>query len=82
MNCAGLACSPTILPRVAASAFFHRKDLGFALETVRRFGVPLPITAQVDQMFASLEAKGHGDLDHSALLLYLEELASHRVGQS
>jgi 2-hydroxy-3-oxopropionate reductase len=82
LNCAGLACSPTILPRVAASAFFHHKDLGFALETARRFGVPLPITAQVDQMFASLEAKGHGDLDHSALLLYLEELASHHVGQS
>jgi 2-hydroxy-3-oxopropionate reductase len=60
---------------------FHHKDLAFALETARRFGVPLPVTAQVDQMFASLEVKGLGDLDHSALLLYLEELAAHRVGQ-
>ena len=59
----------------------HHKDLGIALEMGRRYGVPLPVTAVVDQMFASLEAKGLGSLDHSALLLYLEELAAHRVGQ-
>src|SRR6266480_1525507 len=60
---------------------FHHKDLGFALETARRYGVSLPLTAQVDQMFASLEVKGRGDLDHSALLTYLEDLAAYRVGQ-
>ena len=60
----------------------HHKDLGIALETGRRYGVPLPVTAVVDQMFASLEVKGLGDLDHSALLLYLEELAAHRVRQT
>jgi 2-hydroxy-3-oxopropionate reductase len=60
---------------------FHHKDLGFALETARSFGVALPLTAQVDQMFASLVARGDGDLDHSALLLYLEDLAAHRIGQ-
>lgn len=59
---------------------FHHKDLGFALETARRFGVSLPVTALVDQMFASLEVKGRGDLDHSALLTYLEDLAAHRIG--
>ena len=60
---------------------FHHKDLGFALETARRYGVSLPVTALVDQMFASLEVKGRGDLDHSALLTYLEDLAGHRIGQ-
>ncbi|HLI09096.1 MAG TPA: 2-hydroxy-3-oxopropionate reductase [Ktedonobacteraceae bacterium] len=60
---------------------FHHKDLGFALALARATGTPLPVTALVDQMFASLEAKGHGDLDHSALLLYLEDVASHRVGK-
>src|SRR6266699_1469999 len=61
---------------------FHHKDLGFALETARRYGVSLPVTALVDQMLASLEVRGHGDLDHSALLTYLEDLASYRIGQS
>src|SRR6266566_7629846 len=61
---------------------FHHKDLGFVLETARKYGVSLPVTALVDQMFASLEMRGHGDLDHSALLTYLEDLASYRIGQS
>ena len=60
---------------------FHHKDLGFALETARRYGVARPATALVDQMFASLVAKGRGDLDHSALLTYLEDLAAHSPGQ-
>ncbi len=59
---------------------FHHKDLGFALETARRYGVSLPATALVDQMFASLEVRGRGDLDHSALLTYLEDLAAYRIG--
>lgn len=54
---------------------FHHKDLGIALALARASGVSLPVTALVDQMFASLEASGRADLDHSALLLYLEELA-------
>ncbi len=58
----------------------HHKDLGIALEAGRMYGVSLPVTALVDQMFASLEVKGRGDLDHSALLTYLEDLAAHRIG--
>jgi 2-hydroxy-3-oxopropionate reductase len=60
---------------------FHHKDLGFALETARMYGVSLPVTALVDQMFAALEAKGRGDLDHSALLTYLEDIAAYQVGE-
>jgi hypothetical protein len=30
-------------------------------------------------MFASLEMRGRGDLDHTALLTYLEDLAGHRI---
>jgi 2-hydroxy-3-oxopropionate reductase len=58
----------------------HHKDLGIILELGRMYGVSLPMTAQVDQMFASLETKGRGDFDHTALLTYLEDLANHRIG--
>ncbi len=61
---------------------FHHKDLGYALEAGRTYGVSLPITALVDQMFAALMAQGQGNRDHTALLLYLEELAAHRVGET
>jgi len=57
----------------------HHKDLGFALELERKYGMRLPVTALVDQMFDSLEGHVRGDLDHSALLTYLEDLAAHRV---
>jgi 2-hydroxy-3-oxopropionate reductase len=51
---------------------FHHKDLGIALETGREYGVTLPVTALVDQMFGALEAKGRGGWDHSALITLLE----------
>jgi 2-hydroxy-3-oxopropionate reductase len=51
---------------------FHHKDLGIALETGREYGVSLPVTALVDQMFGELESRGRGEWDHSALLTLIE----------
>ena len=58
----------------------HHKDLGIALETGREYGVPLPLTAVVDQMFGTLMAKGREGWDHSALLTLVEGWAGHEVG--
>jgi 2-hydroxy-3-oxopropionate reductase len=58
----------------------HHKDLGIALETAREYGVALPSTAAVNEMLQALRARGRGDLDHSALLTFVEELAQHRIG--
>ena len=58
----------------------HRKDLGIALATGKEHGVPLPTTATVAQLFESVAAAGHGDLDHSALLTSIEAMALHRIG--
>ncbi len=58
----------------------HHKDLGIALATAREVGVPLPLTALVDQMLQELQVKDRGELDHSALLTVLEDAAGHRVG--
>ena len=52
---------------------YHRKDLGIALAAGREYGVTLPVTALVDQMFGVLETKGRGGWDHSALLTLIEE---------
>ena len=52
---------------------YHRKDLGIALAAGREYGVTLPVTALVEQMFGVLEAKGRGGWDHSALLNLIEE---------
>jgi 2-hydroxy-3-oxopropionate reductase len=58
---------------------FHHKDLGIALEAGREYGVSLPVTALVDQMFGELKARGRGDWDHSALLTLIEARSSHRI---
>jgi 2-hydroxy-3-oxopropionate reductase len=58
---------------------FHRKDLRIALEAGREYGVPLPATAVVCQMFEALIAKGRGGWDHSSLLALVEDLARHEI---
>ncbi len=59
----------------------HHKDLGIALATAREVGVPLPVTAVVDQMLQELQVKGRGELDHSAVLSVLEDAAEHKIGE-
>jgi len=56
-------------------ARYQHKDLGIALDTARELGVVLPAAALADQLFAALEAQGRGDLDHSALLVLVEEMS-------
>jgi 2-hydroxy-3-oxopropionate reductase len=58
----------------------HHKDMNIILELGRMYGVSLPVSALVDQMFASLETRGRGNLDHTALLTYIEDLADHQIG--
>jgi 2-hydroxy-3-oxopropionate reductase len=58
---------------------FHRKDLRIALEAGREYGVPLPATAVVCQMFEALMAKGRGDWDHSSLLALIEDLSQNEI---
>ncbi len=45
----------------------HRKDLDIALETARELGVPLPMSAYVEQIETGLIACGYGDEDISAI---------------
>jgi 2-hydroxy-3-oxopropionate reductase len=52
---------------------YHHKDLGIALAAGREYGVSLPATAIVDQMFGVLVAQGRGGLDHSALVSLVED---------
>ena len=53
----------------------HYKDIGLVLESAKALGTPLPVTAVVQQLFASMCANGMGSLDNSAMLLLLEKLA-------
>lgn len=58
----------------------HQKDLNLALQGARALGVALPQTAGAAQLMQSCSALGHGQLDHSALVTALENMAQHKVG--
>jgi 2-hydroxy-3-oxopropionate reductase len=57
---------------------YHRKDLGISLAAGREYGVALPVTALVDQLFGTLVAQGKGGWDHSALITLIEEWSGAR----
>jgi 2-hydroxy-3-oxopropionate reductase len=53
----------------------HEKDMKIALSTGLEYGVPLMVTSQVGQMMTAMKSMGNGDLDHSGLVKFVEELA-------
>jgi 2-hydroxy-3-oxopropionate reductase len=53
----------------------HHKDMGIVTAAARDAGVAIPLGAHVAQLVGALRAMGHGDLDHSALLLLVERLS-------
>lgn len=54
---------------------FHLKDLNIIMETAKSLNVPLPSTAIAQQLFQALISSGRGDLDHSAVINIIEDLA-------
>lgn len=59
----------------------HEKDMKIALGAGFEYGVPLMVTSQVAQMMSAMKAMGNGDLDHSALVKLVEELANTALAQ-
>lgn len=60
-------------------ARLHRKDLRLAMEAGTELGVPIPLAAQLYQMFNALVTAGRGELDHSGLATLFEDLAGYKV---
>jgi 2-hydroxy-3-oxopropionate reductase len=54
---------------------FHFKDLNIIMETAKNLNVALPASALAQQLFSALMAAGRGELDHSAVVTILEDLA-------
>jgi len=76
-------------PRVLAGQFsanfplkLAHKDVHLALITARSLGVPMFETASVGQLQTAAVAKGLGDLDQTATIQVLEEIAGVQVRQS
>jgi len=87
----GLAGSTVMnakVPMMVASDFkpgfridLHIKDLNNALQTGHEVGSPLPLTAEVQEMFETLHADGFGTDDHSALAKYYAKVSGTKIGK-
>ena len=76
------AKAPMIMERNFSPGFrirLHQKDLHNALLTGKELGVPLPVTSLIQQMLGALINKGKGEMDHSAIVNFIEELAGVEV---
>lgn len=60
----------------------HQKDLNLALQSARSLKLALPGTAQAAQLMQACAAQGEDQLDHSALVKALEQLAQHTLAPS
>jgi 2-hydroxy-3-oxopropionate reductase len=59
----------------------HEKDMKIALATGSEYGVPLMVTSQVAQMMTAMKSMGNGDLDHSGLVKFVEQLAKTELSK-
>ena len=57
----------------------HEKDMKIALGAGAEYGVPLMVTSEVAQMMTAMRSMGNGDLDHSALVTFIEQLSSAKL---
>jgi 2-hydroxy-3-oxopropionate reductase len=55
----------------------HHKDMGIVTAAARTAGVALPLGDHVAGLIGSLKAQGHGQLDHGALLLLVDQLSGN-----
>jgi 2-hydroxy-3-oxopropionate reductase len=56
-------------------AYMQAKDLNIILETAREYGIPLPSAAVDAQLYNAMLQKGMNDLDNSAVIGIIEDLA-------
>jgi 2-hydroxy-3-oxopropionate reductase len=60
-------------------AHMQAKDLNIILETAREYGIPLPSAAVDAQLYNAMLQNGMGDLDNSAVIGMIEQLAGVKL---
>lgn len=60
-------------------AYMQHKDLGIVLDTGRTYGIPMPMTAVVMQLYTAMLEQGNRELDNSAIISVYESLTNTRL---
>jgi len=62
-------------------AYMQFKDLGIVMDTARTYGIPLPMTAVTQQLYAAMLEQGNRELDNSAIISVYESLAGIQLSE-
>jgi 2-hydroxy-3-oxopropionate reductase len=76
------AKAPMVIARNFKPGFrirLHQQDLRNALLAAESMKIPLPLTSAVQQMLMALMNNGKGELDHSAIVTMIEDMAGAQV---
>ncbi len=76
------AKAPMVIARNFKPGFrirLHQKDLRNALLAAESAKVALPLTSLVQQMLVALMNEGKGDLDHAAIVTFIEKMSGKEV---
>jgi len=60
-------------------AYMQHKDLGIVMDTAKTYGVPLPVTAVITQLYTSMLELGFRELDNSAIITVYEALTGIKL---
>ena len=62
-------------------AHMQHKDLGICLDTGKTYGIPLPMTAVIQQLYTAMLEMGNRELDNSAIVTVYEQLAGVKLSE-
>jgi 2-hydroxy-3-oxopropionate reductase len=62
-------------------AYMQHKDLGIVLDTAKTYGIPLPMTAVIQQLFTAMLEMGNRELDNSAVISVYEALTGTHLAE-
>jgi 2-hydroxy-3-oxopropionate reductase len=62
-------------------AYMQHKDLGIVLDTGRTYGIPLPVTAAIYQLYTVMLEQGNRELDNSALISVYESFTGVQLDE-
>ncbi len=62
-------------------AYMQHKDLGIIMDTAKTYGIPLPVTAVIQQLYTAMLEQGHRELDNSAIITVYESLTGIQLDE-
>lgn len=60
-------------------SYMQAKDLHIVMDTAKEYGIPLPATAIITQLFDAMQQMGMQNLDNSAIIGVIENLAGEKL---